>query len=189
MLVCALESMNDAVLHDIKAHYRQPTKPYPNDDNPVLGNLDKLLDFVGISNPMAKIYVTSDPLEGLATLLFFFVVATIERLQWFPEFNTLALVSNKGKEVLDGTALAVGVLTLLKQFHPTHTQQFISLLCQYVRSHTKSQTDAKLPQVPHEARKALHFLEMLCKYGPYVDRKDIQTFLPSYLIDNYPQDT
>ena len=38
MYVSNLSALNDALLHDVKSHYRKPTdKPYPTDDNPLLG--------------------------------------------------------------------------------------------------------------------------------------------------------
>eukprot|EP00483_Globobulimina_turgida_P006077 UN06087 len=69
MLTCTLEAMNDSLLFDVKAHYRSPnTRSYPTgDDNKnVLGDLAEHLNFIGICNPMAKIYITCDPLPCLS---------------------------------------------------------------------------------------------------------------------------
>jgi WASH complex subunit strumpellin len=50
-----------------------------------------------------------------------------------------SLVSKRGSEAMDGTAFVVGVITLLKQFHSTHTHRFLAYLvchsgiCRYCR--------------------------------------------------------
>ena len=45
LLYQALTTMNTAVLNDVREHYRSPdTKPYPKESNPLLGQLNKLLE-------------------------------------------------------------------------------------------------------------------------------------------------
>ena len=43
----------------IEAHYQDPTKPYPSEDNPMMYELTTFLDAAGMSDPLKKIYVTT----------------------------------------------------------------------------------------------------------------------------------
>lgn len=47
------------MLTAVKAHYQDPTKPYPSEENPVLYELGTYLDTVGLGYPLDKIYVTT----------------------------------------------------------------------------------------------------------------------------------
>lgn len=47
--------IGSAVLADIEAHYKDPSKPYPKEDNPLMYELASYLDWAGISNPLAKV--------------------------------------------------------------------------------------------------------------------------------------
>lgn len=47
------------MLTAVKAHYQDPAKPYPSEENPVLYELATYLDTVGLGYPLDKIYVTT----------------------------------------------------------------------------------------------------------------------------------
>merc|ERR1712062_146469 len=109
------EAVNDSLLGDIKAHYRDPeNKPYPKDDNPLMGDLTDYLDCIGRSRPTDKIYITTDPLPGVAMMVFLFVLYCLEKMKWDKNLHTLVKISPK--DTLEGGALAMGILTLFKQF-------------------------------------------------------------------------
>lgn len=121
------------MLNEVKEHYRKPEEhPYPDDDNPLLSHLNKLLEASGMCDPLSKIYVVTEPIEGLPILLFFFILTFMSKLQYDPHFSSL--VRRKPNFPLDGMPLVVGVWTLLKQFHPSYTQQLFAYLGQFVRS-------------------------------------------------------
>jgi hypothetical protein len=55
-LYCALEVSNRSLLTDIQAHYANPdTKPYPDDENPLLPELTKYLETSGLNDPFVKV--------------------------------------------------------------------------------------------------------------------------------------
>ena len=91
----------------------------------------------------------------------------------------------------DGTPLIVGILTILKQFHPQYTNELLQLLCQFIKCHIHDQTEkmnddkGKNKMIPKQAKNALHFLDLACKYGAHIDRKDVAQYLPSYMMDSY----
>jgi WASH complex subunit strumpellin len=67
-------------LAEIEAHYKEPSKPYPKESNPLLYELSTYLDWAGISNPYMKIYVTTKNLEYFSVLSFLFVVSQLPKL-------------------------------------------------------------------------------------------------------------
>lgn len=44
-----------ALLADIEAHYSDPTKPYPKEENPLMYELTGYLEAAGFHNPLMKV--------------------------------------------------------------------------------------------------------------------------------------
>lgn len=70
------------MLAEIEAHYKEPSKPYPKESNPLLYELSTYLDWTGISNPYTKIYVTTKNLQFFSVLSFLFVVSQLPKLTY-----------------------------------------------------------------------------------------------------------
>ena len=122
LLFQSLTTLDEALLRDVTDHYRAPeTHPYPSEANPLLDEFSKLADACGLSDPMSKVYITSQPLEGLPVLLMLFVLSYMPKLEYDKDFG--ALVRKKPSFPVDGVPLVVGFATLLRQFHPTVTRQ------------------------------------------------------------------
>jgi WASH complex subunit strumpellin len=85
LLYQAVDTFNNSLMNDIKQHYINPTeKPYPDPaTNPVLYETTVLLEACGLDDPLSKIYVTSQPLEGLPVLLFLFLLAYLPKVSGF----------------------------------------------------------------------------------------------------------
>lgn len=180
LLFCTLDTLNRGLINDVEAHYNRPeSKPYPG--NPLLPNLSDFLETAGINNPITKIYITTEPLEGLPCLLFLFVLAQVMRLEWSPALNTMVSTAKNGN--LDGAPLVVGVITILKQFHSSHTHTFLGYLGQYVRSNISASGD-KATALPASVSKVLLFLEEFCKFNS-MSRKAIDAIVPSYIFDRF----
>lgn len=56
------------------------TSPLPS--NPLLPDISSYLETSGINNPITKIYITSEPLDGLPLLLFLFILTQLQNLTW-----------------------------------------------------------------------------------------------------------
>jgi len=190
LLYQSLITLDESVLSDIGEHFRDPdTKPYPDpESNPLLGQLNKLLEASGLSDPLAKIYVVTEPIESLPLLLMFFIVTYMSKLTWDKDFATL--VRRKPAFALDGMPLVVGVWTLLKQFHPSYTRQLLAYLGQFVRATMagvlKADINAlannKSGSTPIEVTNTLLFIDMFCKVGK-IPRSAVSEFIPSYIFD------
>jgi WASH complex subunit strumpellin len=81
LLYQALDTFNKGVVSEIRRHYRSPDKhPYPARDNPLLFETNTLLEAGGMDDPLHKIYITSQPLEGLPVLLFLFLLTYLPKV-------------------------------------------------------------------------------------------------------------
>jgi WASH complex subunit strumpellin len=206
----ALGTTNRAVLADVRAHYRSPdTAPYPPDGNPLLPELSRYLDNAGMGASLEKIYITSEPLDGLPLVLFLFVLAQMPRMTFDPRLGTLrrdgkgggsgsgSSGSSKkaakaaaaaggvptGGDPLDGAPLVAGVVTILKQFHSDETLRFLAHCGQYIRGsinfHFSRDTGTELPR---ETKNLLHFLGMYCRLSK-TPRSAVEAYVPAYLFD------
>jgi WASH complex subunit strumpellin len=83
LLYQALDTFNRGVMNDVRNHYRSPeTHPYPADVNPLLFEVTQLTEACGIDDPLHKIYITSQPLEGLPVLLFLFLLTYLPKVRF-----------------------------------------------------------------------------------------------------------
>lgn len=181
----ALDVINRSLLTDIRAHYASPdTKPYPDDDNPLLTELTKYLETSGISDPFMKIYVTSPPIEHYGVLMFFFVISQMSKFVFNPTLGILGSANKKGG--VDGTVFLVGVLTFLKQFHSVYTQQLLAYIGQYIRATIvgTSRDGGKPQDLPVEISNILVFLEQFCKFTD-ISRKSVESYVPAYIFDTF----
>jgi WASH complex subunit strumpellin len=121
--------------------------------------------------------------EGVACIMFLYVLAQTRSLSWHRKLNTLVRQNKKGASSMDGAPFVVGVVTLLKQFHSSHIHTFLGYMGQYIRSQLSATATAKVAQgIPVEVKSALFFLEEFCKFSG-VSRASIETVVPSYLFD------
>lgn len=130
----SLSTLNKSMLHDIRQYYRKPDSAnasFLSEKNPLLGEVTVLLEKCGMDDPLARIYVTTDPLEGLSMLLLMFILTNLPKLDYDENFGTL--IRKKPTFHLDGYVLVVGISTILKQFHPSYTSQLLKMIGQYIR--------------------------------------------------------
>jgi WASH complex subunit strumpellin len=142
-----------------------------------------LIESCGLDDPLAKVYVTSAPLEGLPVMIFLFILAYLPKLEYDANFG--ALVRRKAKFPLDGVPMVVGLACLLRQFHPSYTRKVLAYLGQFVRaslSEAFADVDNKAEEVPRDVLNVLVFLEQLCKHTG-TPRQLVYDFVPAYIFD------
>eukprot|EP00735_Rhodelphis_limneticus_P001014 TRINITY_DN1155_c0_g1::TRINITY_DN1155_c0_g1_i1::g.17241::m.17241 TRINITY_DN1155_c0_g1::TRINITY_DN1155_c0_g1_i1::g.17241 ORF type:complete len:1147 (-),score=362.33,sp/Q54IR8/WASC5_DICDI/52.49/0.0,Strumpellin/PF10266.4/0 TRINITY_DN1155_c0_g1_i1:284-3724(-) len=185
MMFGAMDTLNNALLTDVREHYQHPdTKPYPGENgNSILPKLSGFLETSGISSPLTQIYITTDPLPELPLVLFLFSISMLQYLSY--DRNLAALVCKKRDEPLDGAPFVVGMVTILKQFHSTHSQKYLAYLGQYIRSYLTTD-DGKNTELPADVINVLSFLEDFCKYSQQ-PRKVVEAYIPSYTFDRFHQ--
>ncbi|XP_067001738.2 WASH complex subunit 5 [Anabrus simplex] len=181
-LAAALQTMNEALLSEIESHYKDPSRPYPKEDNPLMYELSTYLDWAGISNPYAKIYITTKNLQHFSLLTFLFVISQLSKLQYVKNMGTL--MSKKSQEPLDGVSFIVGIQTLLRQFHPEIRDTFLAYMAQYIKSHMEASMSAKVSELPGEVVSTLYFLESFVHYAG-LPRKTLANHIPDVILDQY----
>ncbi len=185
LLSQALDTFNRGVLNDIRKHYHNPEQfPYPGPENPLLFEASLLSEACGMSDPCNKIYITSQPLEGLPVLLFLFLMSYLPKFEY--DLNFVSLIRKKSVYPLDGTPLAVGLSCLLRQFHPAVTRKLICYLGQFVRTTIQSvftDVDTNAVEIPEQSVNTLIFLDQLCHYAS-VPRSVVYSYVPPYIFDS-----
>uniref|UniRef100_UPI00359007A0 WASH complex subunit 5 n=1 Tax=Myxine glutinosa TaxID=7769 RepID=UPI00359007A0 len=181
-LFSALDTLNRALLAEVQAHYKDPSLPYPKEDNLLLSELAAYLDTAGINNPLNKIYITTKRLPFFPLINFVFVLAQLPRVQLN---KAQRVMCRRGTEALDWPPLVVGILTLLKQFHGRNTEQFLGLLGQFARSILEqASASQKVLEMPTDVTGALVFLEDFVQYAQ-LPRKVSEAHVPSYVLDGF----
>ena len=81
LLYRTLDTFNVCLMNEIRKHYRQPASyPYPDKTNPLLVETTALLEACGLDDPLYKIYVTTNPLEGIPVVLFVFLLTYLPKV-------------------------------------------------------------------------------------------------------------
>jgi hypothetical protein len=128
-------------------------------------------------------YYYSEPLENLTILLFLFVVTCLPKLAY--DTNLVALVRRKDKDGIDGGPLIAGIVTILKQFHPSCTLQFFGYLGQFTRSTLDFVlSDVKLHKngMPYEVRNALIFMDQFSRFAE-IPSNVLHSFVPRSVFE------
>ncbi|XP_065308366.1 WASH complex subunit 5 [Dermacentor albipictus] len=183
-LVGALQTMNDALLAEVKAHHRDPTKPYPKEDNPLLMELATYLDWCGLYQPLSKIYATTRPIGNLPLFMMLFTVTHLAKFTYVSSQG--GLLSKRGVDSIDGLPFVLGSFTFLKQFHQDNVTQFLAYLGQYVRSLLEegSVSVTKFSDASVETTNIMAYLEILVRHCN-VPRKVVLNYVPDYTFDHF----
>eukprot|EP00756_Hemistasia_phaeocysticola_P004516 Hpha_TRINITY_DN12863_c0_g2::TRINITY_DN12863_c0_g2_i1::g.24075::m.24075/K18464/RTSC, SPG8; WASH complex subunit strumpellin len=195
-LHASLTELNKALVNDVQAHYKSPMeKLYPNGRKPILPEFSAYLNQCGMNDPFTTIYCATEPVPQISAVLLTFVIAHLTRFQYDAQTDSLVKIRTKQKEpdTIDGAPFAIGVVTVLKQFHSEQKDLFVAYLCQYCRvslsevtQMPQKQKDKDKDVVPPEVCNALHFLEIFCRYGS-VDKKQVENLLPPFLFAKYKE--
>uniref|UniRef100_A0A1E1XMR4 WASH complex subunit strumpellin n=1 Tax=Amblyomma sculptum TaxID=1581419 RepID=A0A1E1XMR4_AMBSC len=183
-LVGSLQTMNEALLAEVKAHHKAPSKPYPKEDNPLLVELATSLEWCGLSQPLSKIYVTTRPIGNLPLFMMLFTVTHLAKFTYISSQG--GLLSKKGVDSIDGLPFVLGSFTFLKQFHQDNLTQFLAYLGQYVRSQLEegSISVTKFSDASVESANILAYLEILVQHCN-VPRKVVLNYVPDYILDQF----
>lgn len=182
-LASALQAMNESLLVDIEAHYKDPEKPYPKEENPLMFDMTTYLEWAGITDPLAKIYITTKSVPQFSLFMFVFLISQLSKLSYVK--NVGSLMGKRLTDAIDGPPFVVGLWTLLRQFHPNNTNQFLAFVGQYVRSMIEQTPAAstKVGELPQDVVTMLFFLELLGRYGQ-LSRNEAKNYIPDYILDD-----
>jgi len=165
-----LDVLNQSLMKDVQAHYKDPDNlPYPDPESPLLPEISKYLETAGLSDSLTKIYITSEGTDVLPLIMFFSLLSVIGSYHFNPMLGVSLSSSKKEKNRRDSTALIVGIVTMLRQSHSSHMLSFVQLCGQYIRSQLNTlgfqMREKKDIRLPAEVRSLLYFLETMLKYA------------------------
>ncbi|XP_068228667.1 WASH complex subunit 5 [Palaemon carinicauda] len=180
-LAAALSAMNQSFMADVKRHYVDPTRPYPDEDGSLTSDLSTYLEWCGMTQPLERIYITTCPLPSLSLILLLTVITQIPKVHYAKSLGSLTGI--RGTEGIDGELLVVGLVTVLRQFHQDHTLRFIQLLSQYISSYAAhaAASAGKTTDLPHEASTGLAILQAVAK-KMVVSKKTLSLYVPQHLL-------
>lgn len=181
----SLSMMNEAVINSTSTNSsRLSEKPTQSShETDFIDLISDLSAATGYGDPMATVFFSTDPLECLPVLLLLFLISLTPKLLYDSKFKSL--VRAKEAYPIDGWPVVAGIMTLLKQFHPSYTKSFLTYLGQFVRFAIQKSIPQGQPRkgnkltLPLELRNALIFARQLCSIG---------NIPQSVLHDHIPQD-
>eukprot|EP01135_Chromosphaera_perkinsii_P002142 Nk52_evm76s217 gene=Nk52_evmTU76s217 len=171
VITLALDTLNAVVMEDMRDYFKDPEHfTYPGgDDNELLFELGEFLDGAGTENGtgLQKIFCTPPFVLHLPRILFLFTIVSVMKMEYCSA--TCSLVGKKGAE-LDGIPFVLGISTVLKQFHPRFTRQYLIHLTQFVKSFIIISVvkEKKISDFPLEARLLATYLKSFFDYNDNV---------------------
>ena len=90
-LLHALNTFNRALMSEVNAHFEDPTNPYPDEENPLLYELNPYLECVGLTEPLKKIYIMADKCEYIG---FFSAMLILSQISKIPSVKLNGLINN-----------------------------------------------------------------------------------------------
>lgn len=106
--------------------------------NELLYELAPLLEAVGMNDVFQRVYISAQNHELVVPLLVLFTISQVPRLVTLKSLNAAPQAANaasNSKRDIDASAFIVGVYTLTKQYHSDLTADFLTCLCQYIKSY------------------------------------------------------
>ena len=80
-LLHALSTFNQALMSEVNAHFEDPSNPYPDEENPLVYELNPYLECIGLFEPLKKIYVATKRTDYMPFFASLFILAQIPKLQ------------------------------------------------------------------------------------------------------------
>ena len=128
----------------------------------VIGSIARYSASAGLGTAELQVFITGERLPLLPLALAVFTCSQLGKMSWSGSLATLvgSSSSRSQEEVLDGAPFALGIATLLRQFHESCAAEYVALLSQHVRAvlHGSIGRDARGAELPPEATLELRFL-------------------------------
>ncbi|CAH0547854.1 unnamed protein product [Brassicogethes aeneus] len=151
----SLRTLNKALLLDIKNEHYEPKEE-------LLFALSSYFDYAGLNNPFRKVYVTSKNNMDYSVAIFVFAIAHLPKI--FLPKNT-GNFNRRGQDQIDGTAFAVAIQTVLKQFHNNINHNFIELFSNFIMQLTKHHISTKNSELPLEVILSMNFMDVYTDFS------------------------
>ncbi|KAL9649133.1 hypothetical protein ABK040_004155 [Willaertia magna] len=200
----ALQNVNDAIQKDFIFKNNLNLK-----NNPILSELTNYLSTTGLHSPFDKIYLTPqyvtnhfnntnntsntsnnntfhfneyNDIQHVGLVCFLFLLHVMDKFIYNSSID--CLISKKKGDILDGTPFIIGILTILKQFHISQLNLFISYIGQFIRSNLDQlELNSGKKNINDNCLFMLRFLQQFSKYGN-VSQSILDQHVPPFLFAN-----
>lgn len=175
-LEATLRTFNESLLNEIRGINTESTKPTISQE--LLFYTDNHLRRCGLYNPYNKIYIKSMQevcnvdMSGLLGVL---LIAQSCRLQLSK--STGDLFAKKPGDNIDGFSILIGIHTVMHQSITSPVDNFIDVLCCYIKLTTENNIKMKSTEDMSEAANILRLLQLYCENFGYPFEK-IQDKIP-----------
>lgn len=144
LLICSLPSSSSTLLQDIQQLYTNTDgqqHDYPETMNELLYELGPLLESVGMNDVLQRVYVSAQNHFLLIPLLALFTVSQVPRVMTLKYLKNQASSSGSSssniRRDIDFSAFAIGMVTLTQQYHSNLIDDYLTCLCQFIKSHVE----------------------------------------------------
>ncbi|EMD45557.1 strumpellin, putative [Entamoeba histolytica HM-3:IMSS] len=176
----ALKSFDQALVHDF---FENPNKK---EREPLIYNeINRFLDVAGFVPALSKVYITcAEGGDQIASVLSSFILYCSQFFIFDSKYQTLML-RPKAPVPYDPYVLAVGIVTVFRQFHPSTMWASFSYLSLYVKGvMTNCLTLSK--QIPFIIFQLCDFMTSIIQIGGY-DKKIYDSLIPVSLLASLNQ--
>ncbi|XP_047367322.1 WASH complex subunit 5 isoform X2 [Vespa velutina] len=178
----ALQTLNTAILSEIKLNnLSDERKIKKSDEIQLLHELSLRLDWAGISDPLNKSYIKPPHVNNISFVMFLFTVSQLGKLYYCR--NTASLLSKKSQDPLDAVAFAIGIQTVLRQFHISITCNYVKYICMYILSLVTLDSTKVGSETESESTASIHFLDLFVKYSG-IPRSYVFHEIPNVILDH-----
>ena len=106
--------------------------------NQLLYELSPLLESVGMNDVFQRVYISAQNHALLIPLLVLYTISQVPRMVTLKYLKNQIQSGSSGsssvKRELDAAAFVVGLYTLTKQYHSDLIEDYLTCLCQYIKS-------------------------------------------------------
>lgn len=96
---------------DVKQHYADPTRPYPDDDGSLTSELNIFLEWCGMAQPLDRIYITTRSLPSISYVLLLAVISQFPKIHYAKSLGKLFVSS----ELVNKTEYCILILPISYQ--------------------------------------------------------------------------
>ncbi|XP_022693191.1 WASH complex subunit 5-like isoform X2 [Varroa jacobsoni] len=174
-LSAALTNLNDAIMLQL------PERTQPA-DNEFIDRLSNYLKYTGLYEPVRQIY-NEQPAHPIPNLAMFMALFTTTCMPKFAYSRTVGCLTARSKQTIDCVPFTLGVFVFLAQFHLDYSEDYVGLLCQYLKT-------CALPLIAvgrsdPDLTSLLTFLDYASVELHCIDRQLLCKHLPEFVLTQY----
>lgn len=157
------------------------------DDSQLLFELTNHLEWIGLSDPLTKVYTTniSSNHKHLESIIFLLILTQMPKFTYSKAISGLVpKISRISSETIDAIPLIYGVITFIQQYQSTKNVTIIDYMCYYIRSVFKQTggPNKSLTELPSDLLNMISCLIEYLRIGRF-PRSIMKSKLPTFILE------